>query len=111
MTHAVVLLCSIQVLQLSVSFNPLKPQWWFGFNALSNIIRKNVRILVWFIRPGMCVGADLREREENRTSGHLCTSMKPKFSPEESAHFLHMLLLMATVSEAHCSPPSLRSHL
>lgn len=41
-----------------VCLNLLKPRWWFGFNALSNIIRKNVRILVWFIRPGMCVGAD-----------------------------------------------------
>lgn len=111
MTHAVVLLCSIQVLQLSVSFNPLKPRWWFGFNALSNITRRNVRILVWFIRPEMCVGADGREKEENGTSGHLCTSMKPKFSPKENAHFLHMVSLMTTVSETLCSPQRLWSHL
>lgn len=58
MTHAFVLLSLIQVLQLSASFNPLKPWWWFGFNAPSNIIRRDVRILVWFVRPGMCVGID-----------------------------------------------------
>lgn len=61
MTHAFVLLCLIQVLQLSASFNPLKPWWWFGFNALSNIIRRDMRILVCFFRPahaGICVGTD-----------------------------------------------------
>lgn len=68
MTHAFVLLCLIQVLQLSVSFNPSKPWWWFGFNPLS-IIRRYV-ILIWFVRPGMRVGTDWREREENRLSLH-----------------------------------------
>lgn len=74
MTHAFVLLCLIQVLQLSASFNPLKPWLWFGFNALSNIIRRDVRILVCFFRPAqdrMCVRTDWRDREGNRTPFHV----------------------------------------
>lgn len=58
MTHAFVLLCLIQVLQLSALFNPLKPWWLFGFNTLLDIIRRNVKILLRFVRPRLSVRTD-----------------------------------------------------